>query len=369
MRLLRTFGVFVGALIILGLFLSLMHNTSAQGSSTLSRMNEIPVGVIVGKGAFYRQVLGTVGDEGRGLIRVDWDNNGKDEIVIVFNSPAFGATHIAKMEPKLGCEELFFPVMDYTCSPTAADMNGDGLPEFCTGASWGTEAVVYSHLGKKLFTYEPYKLGTNETILADLKGDGRALVIAGFNGTGGLRAADSTGKTVFRDKRGLGNVWNVDAADLNGDGKLEVINSGGDLTVWSSDLKYLRTLDTPNYAAGFAAVDHDGDGKSELLLSSGLMMDGEGNEIFPGDKSEDMPFPSYAVTADISSSPGLETAWAQDSFNNFKILAQKGKVLYQEGLKKNVTGLICTSGLQGWEPGFLLQLEDGTLIHFGRKVK
>jgi hypothetical protein len=370
MRIITIIGMLVGLLVILT---SCIKSASRPSSKTDYLPSDpislqISVGVKAGLKNFKREEMGRIGGAGKGLIRVDWNNDGKDEILLFQSESAGSNAEVALIDYELKLTKLFPLSEPFVIAPSAADINGDGLLELCPGAFWLLDAKVYGHTGKELFTYVPYS-GTDCAMLADLKKNHQALLIVGFNADGGLRAADSKGKTVFRDDRDLSNIYDIEAADLDGDGKLEVICSSGlSLTIWSSDLKYIRAI-FPEIAGGFAAVDHDGDGKSELLMGSGQMVDGEGNVVFPGDKSKCVPFASFAVTADISNSRGLETAWAQDSFNNFKILAQKGKVLYQEGLKKNVTGLICTSGLQGWEPGFLLQLEDGTLIHFGRKVK
>ena len=305
------------------------------------------------------------------MLLVDWNADGKKGILVFHGEASRSGIKAALIDHELKLTELF-PITDGSMrAPSAADMDGDGLPELCCGGDWGDDASVYSHTGTKMFTFAPSKHGTDEAVLADLNKDKHAVLIVGFNGGGGLRAADSAGTEIFRDNRDLGNVWNVEAGDINGDGKLEVLNTdaGGDITVWTSDLKYLKTLTPPDYTAGFAVVDHDGDGKDEILLESGSMIDGEGKEVYRGYMEDGMPFPSLAVTADVSSSDGLETAWAQDSYNDFKIFAQKGDMLYHEGMKEPIRGLISTAGLEGWKPGFLVLLEDGTLIHFGRKGK
>jgi len=325
------------------------------------------LGIHIGSSSFSRQELTKAGVAGRGLIRIDWNADGKDDIVLLRSVRSLEKTNIALMDERLEFKELF-SIAAETQAPTAADMDGDGLPELCTGGSWGLDPVIYNHEGDRLFVYRPCEYATDEATLADLKGNGNAVLIAGHNAYGGLRAADISGKAIFKDDRDLGNVWSVEAADLDGDGILEIINSWGvgDLEVWSSEFKHLITLNPPEYTSGLAAVDHDGDGKDSLLLESGRLIDGEGNTIYPGDGSDGMPFPSFAVTADISDSEGLETAWAQVRYNNFKIFAQDGTVLYHEGFAQVVTGLISTEGLEGWEPGFMVQFADGTLIHYTR---
>jgi len=211
-------------------------------------------------------------------------------------------------------------------SPAAADLNGDGVLEFIAGADYH-RVVAVSAEGRLLWEF-PYEVnfGRSLALVADADRDGRPEVYIAqssppeesslccldgptgeprwiartdFHGYGSLAAADLNGDgrdeilagdkstTIYafshtgrrlweRSLGGHGIFFNPAVADVNGDGRLEIIvgarHSG-------TDGNSLYLLDTQGNVLGAyphdgnantspAVADFDGDGRLEVIASS-----------------------------------------------------------------------------------------------------
>jgi hypothetical protein len=173
----------------------------------------------------------------------------------------------------------------------AADVNGHGAAEVITGAvpCGGPHVKVFDgRTGAALtgfFAYDSACRGGVTVASGDLSGDGRAEVLTGAGPGGGphVKAFDLAGGAVVLsvfayDPRYTGGVF-VSAGDLDADGRADVITgagagggphvkafSGRDGSVLASFTAYDRP-----FAGGVrvAAVDLDGDGRSEIATGAG----------------------------------------------------------------------------------------------------
>ena len=93
--------------------------------------------------------------------------------------------------------------------------------------------------------------GVDDVWAADLDGDGRDEVIVGFNGSGGLHVLDLDGVLRWKTTK-IGNVWHVAAGDLKGDKKVAVLSTSaqGKVHVYDADGKSLGSFDPSFYAHG-----------------------------------------------------------------------------------------------------------------------
>jgi len=163
-----------------------------------------------------------------------------------------------------------------------ADLNGDGNADLIfqdgyndfwvslsTGSGFTTPACWVQHSGE-------YQEG-GQAQYADLNGDGKADLIF-QDGNNSFWVSLSTGSSmttpsVWVDHGGTFVKGQAQYADLNGDGKADLIFQGGGSNFWVS-LSTGSSFTTPSvwvvYGGAFQAADANGDGKADLIFQDGL---------------------------------------------------------------------------------------------------
>jgi len=237
---------------------------------------------------------------------VDLDGDGRPEVV-------WGASDLVALDAATGALRWRAPGAGRMwASPAVADLDGDGRPEIAVGRE-RDELTVYAATGAPLWTAHPFGAGEVRTVaLGDLGGDGKLSIVVGRAADGQTRqvAAYSAAGALLpgwparRDgEPGTGaGLWNqnVAVADLDGDGRAEVVaptdthyvtvlDAAGNQRpasaafgagkVWSevgihvdeaADLRGSADCGRehrPNLAASAAAVaDLDGDGAPEIVV-------------------------------------------------------------------------------------------------------
>jgi uncharacterized repeat protein (TIGR01451 family) len=181
----------------------------------------------------------------------------------------------------------------------SCDVNGDGLPEFVTGAGpgggphvriWQLTGGVASEL-YGFFAYDGAFPGGVTVACGDVTGDGVAEIITGAGGGGGphVRVWHFNGMSVdevagwFAYDPAFGGGVKVAAGDVTGDGIAEIITGAGPgggphVRIWSlagGSLSELYGQGYFGYDGAFAGGvflgtgDVDGDGVDELLIGPG----------------------------------------------------------------------------------------------------
>ncbi len=131
----------------------------------------------------------------------------------------------------------FAPGFKGSASLAIADINGDSFPEIIVGAGsgGGPQVRVFDSNGRSLlnfFAYDKNFRGGVNMSAADVNGDGKAEIItgAGYGGGPHVRYFNERGEFINHffayDKNFRGGV-KVTAGDLDGDGKAEIITGDG----------------------------------------------------------------------------------------------------------------------------------------------
>ena len=173
-------------------------------------------------------------------------------------------------------------------SVTAGDLNADGKLDLITANSASNNASVLIGNGDGTFqTAVNYGVGTtpNSVTAGDLNGDGKLDLMIANSGSNSASVlignGDGTFQTVVNYTVGISPSW-VTVADLNGDGKLDLITANINLAnPISSDISVLigngdGTFQIRvNYNVGHnpqsvAAADLNGDGKLDLITANPL---------------------------------------------------------------------------------------------------
>jgi len=127
-----------------------------------------------------------------------------------------------------------------------ADVEGDGICEFYNRDTWAHETVLLNHDGSRRWSYKFADAAMDDACAGDVDGDGISEFVVGYNGDGGVHLVNADGTRRWRQPSG--NVWHVEIADLNGDGRAEILHTGGssDLTVLNGNGATLATWSSPD---------------------------------------------------------------------------------------------------------------------------
>ncbi|MDC0678921.1 FG-GAP repeat domain-containing protein [Sorangium atrum] len=226
------------------------------------------------------------------------------------------------------------------------DVNGDGNRDLVVINVVGADASVLLGNGDGTLTAAAPVggIGTNPggVALADLDGDGKLdLLVGGFNvpGIGGLRVLLGNGDGTFQAPvlYAVGNQpTSVQVADFNGDGKLDVVTSNfvgsslsvllgnGDGTLQSATNYSAPGANTPN---DVAVADVNGDGKLDLISANAngqtlsvWLGNGDGTFqpaiVFPSGGS----FPDAVAVGDLNGDGKLDLATTNYFANTVSVL-------------------------------------------------
>lgn len=146
------------------------------------------------------------------------------------------------------------------------DFENDGKPEFINRGQWAIPVLAIGSNGD-IITKFPEAGAFDDAEAGDINGDGVLEVVAGYNGGGGLILYDKNGNKIWKKKSG--NTWAVAIADVNNDGKKEIVNRDNSnfLLTRNSKGEILNKAKIPNYFGDFWTTNwHDSMEKSKILF-------------------------------------------------------------------------------------------------------
>ena len=163
-----------------------------------------------------------------------------------------------------------------------ADLNGDGVPDLIMGVAAAQGPTVL--LGKGDGTFAPGVVlpgvgsgSLQSVIAADLDGDGKVDLIAGTTAAG-PQVYYGNGDGTFAAPVALGGgaaAYRLAVGDVDGDGRLDLITAGGTTAAYAYRATGPRAFATPttvstngSYAQSIAVADLNGDGRADLALTT-----------------------------------------------------------------------------------------------------
>jgi len=144
----------------------------------------------------------------------------------------------------------------------------DGAARLLAYQNWGKEVSALDGTGQALWSYRAPQ-GVNGAHWGDLDGDGQLELVVGMNGDGGLHAASSKGRRLWRVGE-IGNVWGqgVVSAATPGGPLVVATEAGGSVRVFDdegSETANLRPLG--DYYSAIAAAGIDAQGTLQIVAA------------------------------------------------------------------------------------------------------
>ena len=166
---------------------------------------------------------------------------------------------------------------------TGADLNGDGQTDVAVIDNGTASVAVYLNDGKGFSKDSEYPVGTNATSVAigDVNGDGKPDLVVANNGSANVSVLLNTGKGTFQKAVNYAAGTNpvaVAIGDLNGDGKQDLVvasSENGSISILLGEgggkfgAPVTASVGDP-FASSPSAVtlaDVNGDGKLDVLLA------------------------------------------------------------------------------------------------------
>jgi hypothetical protein len=228
----------------------------------------------------------------------------------------------------------------------AADMNGDGKVDLISANNNDSTLSVLTNDGSGGFVLASLlnvSGGAYSVIAADVNGDGKLDLICANYGNGGgstlcVFTNNNNGGFVLASSPMVGSgPVSVVAADVNGDGKLDLISAN----VWSSTLSVLTNNGTGGFALAASlnvgthpysvtAADVNGDGKVDLISANRdantltvLTNNGSGGFVLSSTLSVGSN-PGAVTAADVNGDGRLDLISANNSDNTLSVLTNNG---------------------------------------------
>jgi hypothetical protein len=252
-----------------------------------------------GNGNFGSNATLNVGSEPISVTAADVNGDGKADLICVnFGDDTISVltnNGVGKFTLASSQNADVSPSTSATYSVTAADVNGDGKVDLiCRNDGYNTLTVLtnkgsgsFGYSSTYTFPYPPFNGPCPYSIaVVDVNGDGKPDLVCAvpYSSSGNLLAVltnNGSGGFMFETNyviSGQSSLIAVTVADVNGDGKMDLIcdaddgSSGNALMVLTNNgsgrFGFYATNDVGNSAYSIAVADVNGDGKPDLICAN-----------------------------------------------------------------------------------------------------
>ncbi len=180
--------------------------------------------IVSGSDVFRRVVFYEEPAEALGVVtdlRLDWPYEpGKKALAVVGR----GGARFLGEDRKVKLRVDFEPRPHSSMELVRLNANGE-YGYLNRGQSGAADVMLFNASGKLLWAYKGPS-AVVDSAAGDVNGDGKAEVVVGFIGDGGIHLVSLEGKKIWRQEGG--NIWHVEMMDANGNGRCTILHSGGD---------------------------------------------------------------------------------------------------------------------------------------------
>jgi hypothetical protein len=299
---------------------------AANGGGYHQPNNTVSVLLGNGDGSFTAAQTFAVGSEPMGLAVADLNGDGRPDIVTAnFNDDTVSVLLNTAAPPGTG---TFGAATNFTGGPyqygvAVGDVNGDGKPDLVTFSFSYTNSTIRVLLGNGNGTFQAAQniatgaLGPTHVALADVNGDGKLDIVTTAYGINSVSVLLGNGDGTFQAPLNfaVGNdPASVAVADVNGDGKPDLVvantSSPSQVSVLlgngNGTFAAPQTFATDNFPEAVAVADVNGDGKPDIVTANYYVgtvsvLLGNGNGTFQAAQNfATGPGPSSIAVADIN---------------------------------------------------------------------
>ena len=208
------------ALVVAGFFVyrRIQHDLRALEAENAEVLKRLKPGIVIGEGRFERTTFLSAKDLGYiSQIRLGWPANLEAASLTIVGSRGADFLDLAGTPKKTVTfqDRASFHVV-------VAHLPSGDYGYLTRNQSWASPATLYDKSGQTRWTSDSWP-GVNDSVDANLDGDGRLSVVVGYNGRGGIELLNGEGKRVW--KKDDVNVWHVESLDVDGNGRDEILHS------------------------------------------------------------------------------------------------------------------------------------------------
>lgn len=312
-------------------------------------------GILLGKGdgTFQPVISSFIGENAGSSSLTVGDFNGDGKLDLASSNP-YPAINLSVL---LGNGDgTFKPAVDYIADSipnfvATGDVNGDGKLDLVAANQGGDVSVLLGNGDGTFRSAVNYNAGSYPfgSVLADFNGDGHLDIAVANEGNGGpggisvlLGKGDGTFGTATQYGQ-LGFVGSVVAGDLNGDGMLDLVFAGSDLTTYigivgvllgNGDGTFQTALEYPagSIPYGVILADYNGDGKLDAAAGdynggvNVLLGNGDGS-LQPATVYAAALEPAYLLTGDFNRDGAMDLVASNMRQSAVSVLLNAGGTL------------------------------------------